>query len=341
MTRSTQGDQFWSTSDTTSGALLMNSDQAAVGWAGGYEIQIGRRTCCGSAWEVTYWNLESLEGDQQVRSFANPGQLSTPLDVGLVTFNGVDASNYFNGAHLHRIERYDSAQNLELNFWQAPVPVRDGRLSVNCLAGVRWMQFNDQLIFGSVSGGGGGGLVPAAANFGDNGGAGAKPISTSTRATTWSAFNWVRMPTSPGFGLEFVLHAARGHLCQLYGSIHARVHWRWLQRTGFAAGSDTDVLPDRSHQDRRGLPDADRRGGEMPLCPALASHDCLPDCRCCRSRAGRFTDPHGAGELRGVSEYRVWRRPGLAGPHAGTGIQLLAILATHSPSVTIDRMSTR
>ena len=118
---------------------------------------------------------------RQVRSFANPGQLSTPLDVSLVTFNGVDASNYFNGAHLHRLERYDSAQNLELNFWQAPVPVRDGRLSVNCLAGVRWMQFNDQLIFGSVSGGGGGGLVPAAANFGDNGGASEAYLNVDTR----------------------------------------------------------------------------------------------------------------------------------------------------------------
>jgi len=158
---------------------LQNSEQASPGWTAGYEVQIGRRDYDGSAWEVTYWNLGSFDGDHGIRNSATPGQLSTPLDVSLVTFGGIDASDYFNNAHVHRLERYDSAQNLELNYWQAAVPVCDCRLRVNCLAGVRWMQFNDQLVFGSLSGGGG--AVPAATHFGDNGGASEAYVNVSSQ----------------------------------------------------------------------------------------------------------------------------------------------------------------
>lgn len=179
MTRSTKGDRFWSSSDSVNGALVQNSDQAEAGWTAGFEIQIGRRACDGAAWEITYWNLSSLDGEHSARSFATPGQLNTPLDVSLVTFNGVSASDYFNGAHLHQLNRYDCAQNLELNLWQAPVPVGEGRWRLNCLGGVRWLQFNDQLIFGSVSGGGG--TVAPAGNFGDNGGASAAYLDVETQ----------------------------------------------------------------------------------------------------------------------------------------------------------------
>jgi hypothetical protein len=148
---------------------LLNSDQASAGWTGGYQVQIGRRFSCNTAVEATYWSLAPMDGSASVSSAATPGPFDAAFDTANLTFNGVAAGDYFNNAHQQLLTRRDLTRNLEVNAWYNAPNYGGSRCQFSWLGGVRWFQFDERLIFGSLSGGGG--AVPAANNFGDNGGA--------------------------------------------------------------------------------------------------------------------------------------------------------------------------
>lgn len=150
--------------------FLLDSDRASAGLTGGYQVQIGRRFGSNHAMEFTYWDLAPMTGSAGLSSAATPGPLNAAFNTANLTFNGIAAGDYFNNAHQHTLDRRDLTRNLELNGWYyAPQSWDGSRFQFSWLGGFRWFQFNERLIFGSLSGGGG--AVPAAGNFGDNGGA--------------------------------------------------------------------------------------------------------------------------------------------------------------------------
>lgn len=149
---------------------LLSSNLGSAGLTGGYQVQVGRRFGYNRAVELTYWSLAPMTGSAGVSSAVTPGPLNAAFSTANLTFNGIAASDYFNHAHQQTLERRDLVRNLELNSWYyAPEYLNGSPFQFGWFGGFRWFQFNERLIFGSLSGGGG--AVPAASNFGDNGGA--------------------------------------------------------------------------------------------------------------------------------------------------------------------------
>ncbi len=129
---------------------VMNTRDADANWGGGGEVRVGRQLCCGGAWEVTYWSIAPLTG---FASYTDPGNLLTPINLFGVDIDGTPADAYFDDADQHRIWRRDTFQNVELNWYSTPVRLTNRTCTLTWLAGLRYFQFNDGLIFGSVSGG--------------------------------------------------------------------------------------------------------------------------------------------------------------------------------------------
>ena len=147
---------------------LQNSDMS-LSWRWGGEIRFGRRFCCDQwALEATYWTLDAFEG----RSSVAAAGLITPLDFTLatraVTFGGVLATNWFDGADEHRLRRYNEFHNVELNlirnrvFMTSQLP-----WDVDWSVGVRFFRFEENLVFSSLRGGGSW-AVPADAAYLDD-----------------------------------------------------------------------------------------------------------------------------------------------------------------------------
>lgn len=128
-------------------------------WQGGWEVNFGRQYCGGCAWGVSFWMIDSLEDTSRVG-----GPLVTPIDVSfLPPLNGRPVGDYFDGAEEHRLYRRNEIYNLELNVFGSPwYGSAQGAFAYRWLAGVRWLRFDESLVFGSVEGG---------EFFGANGGA--------------------------------------------------------------------------------------------------------------------------------------------------------------------------
>jgi hypothetical protein len=169
-----RGNKFWTSADgNTPANQLMNTNDPNNQFQPGGEVRLGRYfggpaygiggaglggygNCCGGyAVEGVYWALTPLNGYSSVNAPAVNDGLVTPiiLDAPPVpTIGPYNASDYFDGALKHELWRRDYLQNVELNFWRLPLFTPTQRCQVNWMAGVRYLRFTDDLVFGAVSG---------------------------------------------------------------------------------------------------------------------------------------------------------------------------------------------
>lgn len=149
---------------------LMRTDNAAPDWEGGFEFHIGRKVACDTfAVDFVYWKLGDLQAST---SQTHANFVSTPLLFNDLEFGtGDPVQNYFDTAEEHRISRRDSIQNVELNFLE----VASSCGSCSCWRsrksiGVRYFQFNEDLLLSTLDQGG---------TWGGNGGANEVIMSSS------------------------------------------------------------------------------------------------------------------------------------------------------------------
>lgn len=147
---------------------VMNTADTDMGWSGGGIARFGQQLCCGQAWEFTYWSIAPLTGQAW---YTDPGNLLTPINLFGVDIAGVPVENYFDNADQHAIWRRDTFQNVELNYYSAPLAAPVKPCTLTWLCGLRYFQFNEGLIFGSAAGG----------SFGANGGLNEAYIDSQVR----------------------------------------------------------------------------------------------------------------------------------------------------------------
>ncbi len=172
-----RANKFWTSADGNHPEnQLMNTNDPGVPFQGGYEVRFGRYignpgygiggaalggyggvgSCNGGcAIEGVYWALAPMNGYSSVNAPALNDGLVTPiiLDAPPVpTIGPYNASDYFDGALKHELWRRDYLYNIELNFWRLPLFTPTQRFQVNWMAGLRYLRFTDDLVFGAVSG---------------------------------------------------------------------------------------------------------------------------------------------------------------------------------------------
>ncbi|MDX1962284.1 MAG: BBP7 family outer membrane beta-barrel protein [Pirellulales bacterium] len=141
-------------------------------WGGGPEVRIMKAIGCNPCGgcpanyiEGVYYGVYGMDGYDSRYSPTN--QLSTPLDVGFVNYvsAGFPAVGFFDNAREHRVWREDEFHNVEVNwvhYFCGGSPGCNGQpFSIAGVAGFRFIKFQDELLFGSVSSGN---------EFGSNGG---------------------------------------------------------------------------------------------------------------------------------------------------------------------------
>lgn len=163
MTRD-HANRFWTSFDVNNPAnQILNTREASADWRAGGEVSVGRRFGCNAQWGVvgTFWAIDRMEGFASVRDLNN--NINTPIDLGFVNIGANPATDFFDNAREHRIWRTNELYNLEINFLRYGLtPDCTWRMQAALLGGVRWLRFDERLIFGSVAGG---------SEFGSNGGA--------------------------------------------------------------------------------------------------------------------------------------------------------------------------
>jgi hypothetical protein len=131
---------------------VLNTEQAGYDWKGGFELRLGRTLGTNWALETAFWYLDPSGSTVSVRSDAN--DISSRLDTGVLAYQGVPMSDYYNNAHEQRINRTNDFQNLELNLWQQSLSVDPGgRWGMAVFSGVRWFRYRDMVEYGTVMAG--------------------------------------------------------------------------------------------------------------------------------------------------------------------------------------------
>lgn len=130
-------------------------------WEDGAEVVFGYCLPCWCKWsiDVRYWQTDQYNG---YASTTSPNSVSTPLAINDIEFAGVNASTFFDGADEHRLWRDFEFRNFEANMIYHPIRSACGpcggcgprRWSMTGLVGVRYMRFDDNILFGSLASGG-------------------------------------------------------------------------------------------------------------------------------------------------------------------------------------------
>ena len=136
---------------------VLFTNNAAATWPGGVDLHVGRRfgDQHKHAFEAIYWGVYNLGSSGQVSSATN-SIAATPTVVG-VTLGGIDANLLLSTAGSQQISRSDLVNDVEFNWIYAPqsrgtlIDSRQRRISLAWLAGFRFFQLQDQLIFQSTS----------------------------------------------------------------------------------------------------------------------------------------------------------------------------------------------
>jgi hypothetical protein len=135
--------------------IQLSSTDIPTAWQWGGEVTIGHRFCCACvpyAIEGTYWSTAPLTGSQEVTNPDPPYTLNTPLNLNALSFGGVDATTWFEGAQAQRIQRHDELQNAEINLVHEQLAwACDSPWDVGWLVGVRYFRFHDYLRVTSVA----------------------------------------------------------------------------------------------------------------------------------------------------------------------------------------------
>ncbi|HIA20791.1 MAG TPA: hypothetical protein EYN03_09675 [Planctomycetes bacterium] len=154
MTRDHANDVELSFSTAALNPTLLTTRDAAMDWAGGFDVHFGRFfNNRQQAWEVVYWGLFS---DAEVADATDPDSvpggtdLNTAFLFDFLAYNGAGnpVVDLFNGAARHRLVRDYEFHNIEVNLWGNTNGLEGGRgLEVGWLAGIRFFRFRDSLQF--------------------------------------------------------------------------------------------------------------------------------------------------------------------------------------------------
>jgi len=166
---------YWTTFNTANPANQLLYFPGAD-WGGGVDTRLGYWFGCGGCGdpcnacnscgcgrfgiEAVYWGAWGLTGTNGIYDSTN--QLGTVQDVGLVSFGGNALGGWFDNSRAVRLSRNDDVNNVELNFMYMPV-VNNNWFSMVGLAGVRYLNFNEDLLWGTLAG-----TAPVGAQFGDD-----------------------------------------------------------------------------------------------------------------------------------------------------------------------------
>lgn len=194
---------------------LLDTGMARSNWSGGGQVMFGRWFGPQAyGFQFIYWGVGPMSG---FASVANPGQLSTPLNLGNVNIGPNSATYYFDNAYQHALWRSNSFNNFEWNMLRRAVfapafTCGAPRLLFTGIAGVRFFRFTDNLLFGSVN----------SPNFSDDGGAFAGYLNTGVTNSLvgfqigtrvdYFVLPRVRLYAMPKFGLYGNLVNMREHL---------------------------------------------------------------------------------------------------------------------------------
>lgn len=147
-----KGYRFWTSYADGDVTNQLANSEFNMQWKWGGEIRFGRRFCCACvpyAVEATYWTTAAFTGHQFT---TNPGgYVSTPLVVTPMTFGGVAAQNWFDGAEEHRLWRRNEFHNIEVNLVREQLAWGyESPWDIGWSAGIRFFRFEEQLTFGSL-----------------------------------------------------------------------------------------------------------------------------------------------------------------------------------------------
>src|SRR5690606_4045380 len=90
--------------------------QTNFSWGGGVEAHVGRMdlcTCCGC--EAVYWGLYPDDGYAYVYPYMVAGALNAIFNFAQLDYNGQTATNFTDGAAVHRLHRSTELHNVEFN----------------------------------------------------------------------------------------------------------------------------------------------------------------------------------------------------------------------------------
>lgn len=146
-----QGDNyFFSYDESNEDVQYTNFRDADFGASPGFETRFACFDCCSCvAYEVVYSQLFADVQTSTTLGSQVPGPLSAILNFDQLDYNGVTADNFTNGAFAHQVRRDMDFYNVEFN----RASVRGGqfgnRVTVSSLAGVRFVKFDESLLFAS------------------------------------------------------------------------------------------------------------------------------------------------------------------------------------------------
>jgi len=197
-----QGRRLWTSYVDGSVTDQLTNTQFGMQWKWGGEVRFGRRfcrCCVPYALEATYWTTEAFSGH---RYTTNPGgYVSTPLIVAPMTFGGVAAQNWFDGAEEHRLWRRNEFHNIEINLIREQLAwAYESSWDIGWSVGIRYFRFEEQLTFGSLCQGYNWGDIGAEAYFSDR-------ISNNLLGVqfgfdaAYNVYNGVRLFITPKVGL--------------------------------------------------------------------------------------------------------------------------------------------
>jgi hypothetical protein len=150
-----QPNKYWTTyNQANNNDQVLNTAQAEDRWTGGGEIRIGHSFGCDCGLEATYWGVWNMHGNASVSDSNN--NLGTPLDTtnGGITLGGQTADSFYASSHQAIIQRDDNVNNVELNwYYNANAADTCARFQSSWLAGVRFLKFDENLLWTSVAGG--------------------------------------------------------------------------------------------------------------------------------------------------------------------------------------------
>lgn len=124
-------------------------------WGGGVDVSVTKffGCDCSSGIQGVYYGFGS-SGSNSL--FSQGNRLSTPIDVGNVSYGGVAAVNFFDNAQRHTVSRDDDFQNVEINYIKYLLgnPCNGGGCGCSpynfaVLTGFRYIRFEDNICFNS------------------------------------------------------------------------------------------------------------------------------------------------------------------------------------------------
>lgn len=150
MTRDNENHYLFSYDTADESVQLLNTRDANMEWAGGFETWLRYVGCGGLGIEAVYWGLYPGNSSSTVTADHAVGNLNGIQNWISLDYNGLSGDQYVDDAQAHRVLRDHDFQNVEVNILSFPgAGSACGSACWNWLLGVRYFRFNELLQFGS------------------------------------------------------------------------------------------------------------------------------------------------------------------------------------------------